>query len=438
MGLLGAIFLTGLSLGVTPVSVTGDWEVTVGLGTVVVGDETVTLTEPVRVNIAPRETRNVRDERYADLPEFDPKTAGWRKGTRLRPLITQECSATGLLDADTLRLKAAPGEGAPYIAGTDFDFDPFWATLGRVASGAIAPQQTVFADYTYHPSRLDAIVVDGSGNVRVIPGNAGVGALLPPEVPADTAVIARVWVRGDVTRLSDDALFPILPVDAPGEDAPAAERLLPHTLAKLRAGDTVTIVAFGDSVTNGGGVTRPDDWYQQQFARRLAARFPQATIDMRTAAWGGASSRAYLDAPAGGDHDFVRDVLEPKPDLVVMEFVNDAGLDEAGVRQQYGGILESIRGVGGELAVITPHFVRPDWMKVPSEKVENDPRPYVKALHTFAEEHAVALADASALWCTLARQGIPYTTLLANSINHPDVRGHALFADALMALFPAE
>jgi hypothetical protein len=48
----------------------------------------------------------------------------------------------------------------------------------------------------------------------------------------------------------------------------------------------------------------------------------------------------------------------------------------------------------------------------------------------------VALADASLRWGRLWRQGIPYSTLMLNSINHPDARGMKLFADSLMALFP--
>ena len=60
----------------------------------------------------------------------------------------------------------------------------------------------------------------------------------------------------------------------------------------------------------------------------------------------------------------------------------------------------------------------------------------MRGLRRFAAENQVALADASRLWCRLHAQGLPYTTLLANAINHPDSRGQALFADALMALFP--
>lgn len=439
MGLICAMLIGCSCAGAIPTAVTGDWEVTIGPGTLSAGGEDMSLAEPVRLGIAPPETRTVRNECYTDLPVFDAGAPGWRKGARIRPLITEECSATGSLDGSSLEFKLEPGDGMPLVRGTDYDIDPFWATFGRLETGCIARRQAVFADYIYHPNRLDSIVINAAGHAQVIPGRSGVGALLPPEVPANTTVIANVWVTGSSTRLTDDAIFPVLaePPVAPQDGPSVAARLLPKTLAKLEAGETVTIVAFGDSVTNGGGVDRSmNDWYQHQFAARLAERFPQAAIRMLTAAWGGASSRMYLDAPVGGDHDFVRDVLEPHPDLVTLEFVNDAYLDEDGVREQYAGILERVRGVGAELVLITPHLVRPDWMKATSEKVESDPRPYVHALHRFAQDNGVALADASALWCRLARQGIPYTTLLANSINHPDARGHALFADALMALFP--
>jgi hypothetical protein len=35
----------------------------------------------------------------------------------------------------------------------------------------------------------------------------------------------------------------------------------------------------------------------------------------------------------------------------------------------------------------------------------------------------------------LWRQGLPYTTLLYNGINHPNTYGMSLFADALMKVF---
>ena len=59
------------------------------------------------------------------------------------------------------------------------------------------------------------------------------------------------------------------------------------------------------------------------------------------------------------------------------------------------------------------------------------------ALRKFAASHGLALADASARWEHLWKEGIPYVTLLRNGINHPDDRGHALFADELMRCFEA-
>jgi hypothetical protein len=55
---------------------------------------------------------------------------------------------------------------------------------------------------------------------------------------------------------------------------------------------------------------------------------------------------------------------------------------------------------------------------------------------TVAPQHQIALADASRRYGRLWRQGIPYSSLMLNSINHPDARGMKIFADALMELFP--
>ncbi|MGE5531389.1 MAG: SGNH/GDSL hydrolase family protein, partial [Bacteroidota bacterium] len=119
-----------------------------------------------------------------------------------------------------------------------------------------------------------------------------------------------------------------------------------------------------------------------------------------------------------------------------VEFVNDAGLSGDALRAHYTKIMGLLHGCGAEVILIAPHLVRPDWLKVPTAKFDEDPRPYVRDLKQFAVDNNIALADASSLWTRLWRQGIPYMTMEANSINHPDARGQRLFCDALMALFP--
>jgi hypothetical protein len=109
----------------------------------------------------------------------------------------------------------------------------------------------------------------------------------------------------------------------------------------------------------------------------------------------------------------------------------------AQVNERYSKLLADFQGIGAEWIILTPHYVRPDWMGLNRERdVNDDPRPYVAGLREFAPQHRIALADASRRYGRLWRQGIPYSSLMLNSINHPDARGMKIFADALMELFP--
>ena len=106
-------------------------------------------------------------------------------------------------------------------------------------------------------------------------------------------------------------------------------------------------------------------------------------------------------------------------------------------QKNYTRVVEDVRRIGAELILMTPHYVRPDWMGLTEEKrCDEDPRPYVQFLRKFAREHSIALADVSRSYGGLWRRGIPYTTLLVNGINHPNADGMKLFQKALLDLFP--
>ncbi|NUN94807.1 MAG: SGNH/GDSL hydrolase family protein [Candidatus Omnitrophica bacterium] len=422
--------------GGIPIRTVADWSVEVGPGTVTLDGREITLARGETLVVEPPERRSIRDEAHPALPLFRPKAGGWLKGSRLEKLITVECTATGLLLPETVRVKAQASEGPVLSRGSDYEMDEFWGTIGRLEGGKIGEGIPVRIDYDYTPCRLDSVVVGPEGKVSLVRGTPGVGSIEPPRLAPGETAIANLWIPGPIPKLTAENLFPIERVESPPV-APVAERLLPKTLEKLRAGNEVTIVAWGDSVTDGGGVEKnPELRYQNQFAKALQERFPKAAIRMLTAGWGGQHSRGYMEAPPEGAKVFARDVLEPKPDLVTIEFVNDAYLSEEQTQEHYRKIKDILEANGSEIILITPHLVRPDWMAVTTMKFDEDPRPYVKGLYRFAKENGVALADGSRRWCELWRQGIPYVTLEANSINHPDARGHALFAEALMELFP--
>ncbi|MBI5385250.1 MAG: family 20 glycosylhydrolase [Verrucomicrobia bacterium] len=412
----------------------GEWEVQVTV------QEPRAVTATVRVR--PPEEMAVTAEQFDSLPLFNPRTGGWAKGAQLRGVRAQETTTPFLLNPESLVLRLGPEANSPLLEkGRDYEADLSWGTIGRTTNGALKENQAVFASYRYTPLRLDAVVLTRDGRVELRAGEGRSAAPLPPKLADNERPLANVWLPGRIPRLTNDHLFPILEATYPEPPQPVpavAERLLPRALKKLREGSPLRVLAWGDSVTVGTYVPDPArERWQEQFVARLREKFPQAKIELLTEAWGGRNTSSYLAEPPGSPHNYREKVLGAKPDLIVSEFVNDAGLNPQQVEERYAKLLTDFQGLGAEWIILTPHYVRPDWMGLTRERdVDDDPRPYVAGLRAFAAKHDVALADAARRYGRLWRQGLPYSTLMLNSINHPDARGMKLFADALMELFP--
>ena len=392
--------------------------------------------------IAPSEMLAVNAEKYDSLPLFNPRAGGWVKGAQLRAVRAQETTTPFLLEPESLVVRAMAGaEAETFRKGEDYEADLNWGTFGRLAKGRIKEGQPVFVSYRHALLRLDAVVLGRDGRIVVRRGEPRAAAPAPPKVAAGERHLANVWLPGRVAKLAPEHLFAVSETafpEPPKVSPTPAEQLIPKALKKLRAGEPLRILAWGDSVTVGTYVPNPaTERWQEQFVARLRERFPQAKIELITEAWGGRNTGSYLNEPPGSPHNYREKVLGAKPDLVVSEFVNDAGLNPPAVEERYAKLLADFQGIGAEWIILTPHYVRPDWMGLNRERdVDNDPRPYVAGLRAFAAKHNVALADAALRYGRLWRQGIPYSTLMLNSINHPDARGMKIFADALLQVFP--
>lgn len=433
-----ALILLGAgTINAAPVdlALAGPWSVKV---TYASGTNTVSAVLPVPPSVLVR----VAAEKHDALPLFNPRAGGWMKGAQLRGVQAQETTTPHLVDPASLVVRSGPDPNAEaFKPGADFDADLVWGTVGRTEKSRIAETQAVHIAYSYAPLRLDAVVLTASGKLELRKGEPRAAAPLAPAVQTGEKHLGNIWIPGRIHELSGDHLFPILESaypEPPRVSPTTAALRIPKTLAKLRSGEPVRILAWGDSVTDGGYVPEPGrNRWQEQFVARLHERFPAARIELITEAWGGRNTASYLAEPPGSAHNYKEKVLERKPDLIVSEFVNDAGLNPQQVAERYGALLNDFRGIGAEWIILTPHYVRPDWMNLTRERdIDNDPRPYVKGLREFAAAQRVALADAALRYGRLWRQGIPYTTLMLNSINHPDARGMKIFADALMELFP--
>ncbi len=412
----------------------GDWKVQVTVNEPRPRSKTLRIARPVSVAVTA--------EKIDPLPLFNANAGGWAKGAQLRGVRAQETTTPGLLDPTNLVLRAGR---RPYSAilhrGQDYEADLVWGTVGRCSGGAIKDGQPVYANYRCAQLRIDSIVLTRGDRIVLRRGESRPAAPLPPELKPGERRLANIWLPGRLSRLGSEHLFPVLETtypEPPKAKPTPAEQFLPRTLRRLQSGERLRILAWGDSVTVG---TYLPDWernrWQEQFVARLKERFPQANIELLTEAWGGRNTASYLAEPPGSLHNYQEKVLALKPDLIVSEFVNDAGLTPPQVSERYGKLWADFQAIGTEWIILTPHYVRPDWMSLNRERdVDDDPRPYVAGLRQFAAGNRVALADASRRYGRLWRQGIPYSTLMLNSINHPDARGMKLFADALMELFP--
>ena len=394
------------------------------------------------VDVPRPEAVAVQHERCDPLPVFDPNAwGGWQRGRPLAGLKAQECTACFVLHPDSVVVAAGTADDATrFERGRDWEADLAWGSVGRLPGGRIGPAQPVFVSYAYTPARLDSIVLDAAGALILRRGEPHIATPVPPALSDGETSLANVFIERRMDAISADCLYPILesgfPEPPPSGPAVAA-RLLPGTLARLEGGEPLKVLAWGDSVTDGSFLDDPArERWQNQFVARLRERFPQAQIELITEAWGGRNTSLYLAEPPGSIHNYQEKVLDAKPDLVVMEFVNDAGLPADVHEDRHLKLLEDFRRIGAEWIILTPHYIRPDWMGLSRQReIDADPRPYVAFLRAFAARHGIALADASRRYGRLWRQGIPYNTLMKNTINHPDARGMRIFADSLMALF---
>lgn len=418
----------------------GPWQVQVNRGTAMVGKRKVRVKKAATLEVPAATSVTVHGEQHANLPLYDANAAPWTRGAKPNLLNTYECTATGMLVNETFVVRSQASDGTVYEKGKDYDVEPLWSTFGRIAGGAIPEGATVYVDYTCGLYRIDSVSVDAKGEVTLLKGEPHNATPHPPLAPEGSTIIANIWVPGRIDKLVPDNLYPIVepiyPDDLkPISANPPASKLLPKSWAKIASGEPLHILAWGDSVTAGGQASDARHQYQQVFVDLLKARYPKSQPLLTTAGWGGRNTDSFLNEPPGTQYNFDHAVIEPRPDLIVMEFVNDAYMTPEVLEQKYSYLLKRFQEIGAEWIILTPHFVRPDWMGEKSVRVEVDPRPYTAGVRQFCAKHQIALADASLRWGHLLKEGIPYTTLLSNSINHPDDRGHEMFAKAILELF---
>ncbi len=204
--------------------------------------------------------------------------------------------------------------------------------------------------------------------------------------------------------------------------------LLPGTAAKLRAGGGFKIIAYGDSITEGGEASTEALRFPNRYALALQERFPGADIDLENTATGG-------DTSTQGVARLQENVLSRDPDLVLVSFgMNDHNIAPYGnsvdaFERNLANIVNAIRErTDAEIILISAFPPNPEWM-YGSHQMEK----YAQATERTAFTLKCAYADVYSVW-TKVLERKDAMSMLGNNINHPNDFGHWLYVEALGAV----
>lgn len=394
-----------------------------------------------KLRLTPPEPVHVEKEYCEALPVFNPD-ARWNAPYAFKALTRRGYNWTecGLIPGSVVISSTA---GKVFKRGKDYECEEIWGSAGRLEKGKIREGMPVFISYDHCLSRLDSVIRNReNGEIRVICGKTHPIMPRVPALPRGWERLANIYYSRHYDRLTEEMIYPVtkkrfsrLP------RAGSAEPLLPGTLKKLRKGKKLRVLAWGDSVTECNYLPENQHW-QVLFTKALAKKYPRCKIELISRGWDGHTSMDFLAAAEDSPFHFASRILETDADLIVSEFVNDAGTTPERFIPAYEKILKAFRAAGKEWIILTPHWILASWMAGHTVReirfCKDDPRKFVHFLRDFTEKNGIALADASAKYAEWAEMGFPYMACMTNGINHPDLRGMKLFSAALMELFPAE
>lgn len=223
-------------------------------------------------------------------------------------------------------------------------------------------------------------------------------------------------------------------VDYEAADVPdlAPERvsvaeLLPGTIKKLKAGEPLKVIAYGDSITAGGEASSVDLQYTPRWiADSLRKRFPKSQITFENGATGG-------DTTEQGVARLQEKVLSRKPDLVLIAFgMNDHNVGSVAIQRFEDNLRNMVKQIRekteAEVILLSTFPPHPDW-HFGSHQMEK----YAEAMKRVAAEVKAPYVDVYGIWEKVLKRKDP-SSLLANNINHPNDFGHWLYVLALDAL----
>lgn len=194
------------------------------------------------------------------------------------------------------------------------------------------------------------------------------------------------------------------------------------TIGRLKSGVETTIVALGDSLTQGWMVRKG---YIDFLEEMLREAFPGSRFHLINCGIPG-------DTAEGGLYRLRDDVLDLNPDCVFIQFaLNDAfcGYSAARFKECIQRIIDEIRNdCDAEIVLITSGHVG-------NSRETHFVGEFYRQLEILGEENGLPVARVHDYWKKRIDEDVEFRTLVQGDLVHPTVAGYRLMAEAVMQLF---
>jgi lysophospholipase L1-like esterase len=194
------------------------------------------------------------------------------------------------------------------------------------------------------------------------------------------------------------------------------------TLAKLEAGDPVTMAAIGDSLTCGWMARKG---YIDFLEDLLREKYPGSRFSI-------IASGVPGDTADFGLYRVETDVLHQAPDCVFVQYaINDAGygFTVAQFGNNIQGIIAKIRRAGdADIVLVTSGHIGDLGESHFAEE-------YYEQLEALGAANGLPVARVHAYWKEQIAAGVDFRSLVQYDQVHPTVAGYRIMAEAIMQLF---
>lgn len=217
--------------------------------------------------------------------------------------------------------------------------------------------------------------------------------------------------------------------DQPWPEPEFADRRLPRLFRKLRDGEAVRVVVYGDSIAKGeessGFLELPPHapGWDRQIADRLRSAYPHADIAWSNVSKGGTGS-------AWGALHVRGLVSEQRPDLTLLAFGMNDGSAKVPPHTYLANVRRMIADVRSlkpeaECLLVIPMLPNPD-TRIAAEGQHQAYAPFIRGL----AGEGIAVADVMAVHRHLLAYK-KYWDMTANNINHPNDFLSSVYADVV-------